>query len=188
MTEPISKDLGTQLREFKKLLDEGIISQEEFDAQKAKLLQGEGKALDSVISDAAKTPTEQGFMSGDPYAAERSDMEKQLSSMGWASCSSGCVNIEPLVVNVILAFFLPLLWIPVALFILAAIVAVIKRSEAQGAIKACPIDAARASLATAKKWTVIKSFVCVALWLTEIMGFLQLVKGATSLAQLLSGA
>lgn len=42
---PVQKSLVEQLRELKKLLDEGILTQEEFDAQKAKILSGESSTI-----------------------------------------------------------------------------------------------------------------------------------------------
>ena len=41
-TQPCQATLGEQLRELKKLLDDGVLTQEEFASQKAKVLAGEG--------------------------------------------------------------------------------------------------------------------------------------------------
>ncbi len=114
-------------------------------------------------------------------STERHILEKRLSSLG----HEGCLDIEPLVINVILAFFLPFLWIPVVVWIVATIVAHAKRSEARGALKANSVEVARASLDAAKTWYGIRFTASLALWGTEFYGIYLLLKGFASFAEAL---
>ena len=176
----MQKNMADKLRELKGLLDEGLITQEEFDGQKTKLLNGGGQGevedktqVISVASSSLRHPE-----NADLNVAERQDLEKRLSSMG----GTGCMDIEPLVVNLILAFFLPFLWVPVVVWVVASIVAHSKRSEARGALKGNVIEVARSSLDTAKTWYGIRTVASFLLWGTEVYGVYLLVKGAAFLA------
>lgn len=201
-----------KLRELKALLDEGILTQAEFNGQMAKLLEGVETPKTSLLPgeeggsfaerreaaagdgrppamDAGGTAVRESRESHPPplpvgagsTASERQNLEKRLSSLG----HGGCLDIEPLVVNVILAFFLPFLWIPVVVWIVATIVAHAKRSEARGALKANSVEVARASLDAAKTWYAIRFTVSLALWGTEFYGIYSLLKGFASFAEAL---
>ena len=178
MSEPvdlIDKRLFLQLRELKKLLDEGLLTKEEFDAQKEKLLHGGSNAPD--LTNAQKLPAgNRRFEETDTDAAERQRIEKSLSGGGM-----GCLEIEPLVVNTILAFFLPFLWIPVIAFVVARIITHSKRNEARVALKANSLSIARAALDSAKTWNGIAMVASVILWGTEFIGLLLLLTGVSSL-------
>lgn len=170
----MQESLSDKLRELKSLLDEGLLTQEEFNDQKAKLLDGKG---DSTAQAPLHAPSSSSAVA-ESNAAERQKLEKQLSALG----GYGCLDIEPLVVNSILAFFLPILWIPVAVWIIATFVAHAKRSEARGALKAQSIEVARMSFSAAKTWYGIRIAASLALWGTGVYGVYLLLKGAAFLA------